>query len=159
MNLVGVRQAEHLATTCMPVLLHCIKHWGLMLQVDTNVVIADTTDPSVTPNRSPPQWTAPPARWASLMTFRAQSVCLGRVAALQEQASTMIHPHFEVTSAHARSVPGVCNAYLPEDTTLNRFMWVVNYFAQQGFYLILDNQFNLDQTATQNTQLWLSRVS
>ena len=35
--------------------------------------------------------------------------------------------------AHARSVPGVCNAYLPEDTTLNRFMWVVNYFAQQGF--------------------------
>ena len=61
--------------------------------------------------------------------------------------------------AHARSVPGVCNAYLPEDTTLNRFMWVVNYFAQQGFYIILDNQFNLDQTATQNTQLWLYRVS
>ena len=56
------------------------------------------------------------------------------------------------------SVPGVCNAYLPEDTTLNRFMWVVNYFAQQGFYLILDNQFNLDQTATQNTQQWLDRV-
>lgn len=56
------------------------------------------------------------------------------------------------------SVPGVCNAYLPEDTTLDRFMWVVNYFAQQGFYIILDNQFNLDQTATSNTQLWLSRV-
>ena len=58
-----------------------------------------------------------------------------------------------------RSVPGVCNAYLPEDTTLNRFMWVANYFAQQGFYLILDNQFNLDQTATQNTQQWLDRVA
>ena len=58
----------------------------------------------------------------------------------------------------ARSVPGVCNAYLPEDTTLERFLWVVNYFAEQGFYIILDNQFNLDQTATQDTQLWLSRV-
>ena len=87
------------------------------------------------------------------------AVCLGSLAALQEQESTMTHPHFEVTAAHARSVPGVCNAYLPEDTTLNRFMWVVNYFAQQGFYIILDNQFNLDQTATQNTQLWLSWVS
>lgn len=32
------------------------------VQVDNNVVIADTTDPSVTPSRSPPQWTAPPAR-------------------------------------------------------------------------------------------------
>ena len=56
-------------------------------------------------------------------------------------------------------MPGVCNAYLPEDTTLDRFMWVVNYFAQQGFYIILDNHFNLDQTATTNTPLWLSRVS
>ncbi len=56
------------------------------------------------------------------------------------------------------SVPGVCNAYLPEDTTLDRFLWVVNYLTQQGFYIILDNQFNLDQTATSNTGLWLSRV-
>ncbi len=56
------------------------------------------------------------------------------------------------------SVPGVCNAYLPEDSTLNRFMWTVDYFASQGFYIILDNQFNLDQTATQDTQKWLNRV-
>ncbi|EIE18857.1 hypothetical protein COCSUDRAFT_59785 [Coccomyxa subellipsoidea C-169] len=55
------------------------------------------------------------------------------------------------------SVPGVCNAYLPEDSTLNRFMWTVDYFASQGFYIILDNQFNLDQTATQDTQKWLNR--
>ena len=31
-------------------------------QVETNVVVADTTDPSVTPSKSPPQWTTPPAR-------------------------------------------------------------------------------------------------
>ena len=69
MKLVGVtikRKAEYSASTCMPVRVHGSKHWGCVLQVDTNVVIADTTDPSVTPNRSPPQWTAPPARWASL---------------------------------------------------------------------------------------------
>ncbi|BDA48966.1 probable major extracellular endoglucanase at N-terminal half [Coccomyxa sp. Obi] len=55
------------------------------------------------------------------------------------------------------SVPGACNAYLPEDSTLNRFMWTVDYFTSQGFYIILDNQFNLDQTATQDTQKWLNR--
>ena len=33
-----------------------------VLQVETNVVVADTTDPSVTPSKSPPQWTTPPAR-------------------------------------------------------------------------------------------------
>ena len=56
------------------------------------------------------------------------------------------------------TVPGVCNSYLPSDTTLNRLLWVVNFYASNGFYIILDNQFNLDQTAIQNTQLWVSRV-
>lgn len=59
----------------------------------------------------------------------------------------------------ATTVPGTCNSYLPSDTTLNRFMFVVNYYAQSGFYIILDNQFNLDQTAINNQQQWLQRVS
>lgn len=63
-----------------------------------------------------------------------------------------------MNTMHSCSVPGACNAYLPEDSTLNRFMWTVDYFASQGFYIILDNQFNLDQTATQDTQKWLNRV-
>ena len=41
------------------------------MQVDNNVVIADTTDPSVTPSRSPPQWAAPPARSPSSITCHA----------------------------------------------------------------------------------------
>jgi len=57
------------------------------------------------------------------------------------------------------NVPGVCNSYLPEDTVLNRFMFVVNFYASNGFYVILDNQFNLDKTAINNQQLWLQQVS
>ena len=56
------------------------------------------------------------------------------------------------------TVPGVCNSYLPEDTILNRFLFVINFFAQNNFYIILDNQFNLDQTAINNEQQWLQRV-
>lgn len=55
-------------------------------------------------------------------------------------------------------VPGVCNSYLPEDTSVNRFLWVINFFAQSNFYIILDNQFNLDQTVLNNQQQWLQRV-
>ena len=61
-------------------------------------------------------------------------------------------------TAPPSSVPGVCNSYLPEDTTLNRFLFVVNFYAANGFYIILDNQFNLDQTAINDQQQWLSRV-
>ena len=56
------------------------------------------------------------------------------------------------------TVPGVCNSYLPDDTILNRFLFVINFFAQNNFYIILDNQFNLDQTAINNEQQWLQRV-
>lgn len=38
-------------------------------------------------------------------------------------------------------------------------MWSVDFFVQNGFYVILDNQFNKDQTAITNTPQWLQRVS
>lgn len=57
------------------------------------------------------------------------------------------------------STPGFCNSALPADSVLNRFMWTVAYFVQNGFYVILDNQFNKDQTAITNTAQWLQRVS
>ena len=62
-------------------------------------------------------------------------------------------------TAPPSNIPGVCNSYLPEDTTLNRFMFVVNFYASNGFYILLDNQFNLDQTAINNQQQWITRVS
>lgn len=34
--------------------------------------------------------------------------------------------------------PGRCNAYLPNGpTTLSRFLWVVDYFVQSGFYVLV----------------------
>ena len=61
-------------------------------------------------------------------------------------------------AAPAATAPGLCNAYLPGDTTLARFLWVVNYLAQNGFYVVLDNQFNLDQTALKDPAQWLQRA-
>lgn len=34
--------------------------------------------------------------------------------------------------------PGRCNAYLPSGpTTLTRFLWVVDFFVQSGFYVLV----------------------
>ena len=59
-------------------------------------------------------------------------------------------------AAPAAQTPGVCNDYLPADTTLNRFAWVVSYLAANNFYILLDNQFNLDTTVLDDYQQWLS---
>ena len=53
--------------------------------------------------------------------------------------------------------PGTCNSYMPQQNTLDRFLWTVDYLARNGLYVMLDNQFNLDQTATQQPQLWVQR--
>ena len=56
------------------------------------------------------------------------------------------------TSSH-----GTCNSYLPHTSTLDRFLWTVDYLTANGLYVMLDNQFNLDQTATQQPSLWVER--
>ncbi len=58
-----------------------------------------------------------------------------------------------VTPQKANS--GICNSYLPEDSTFNRFIYVVQFLARNNFYLLLDNQFNFDTTAVTDTQGWL----
>jgi aminoglycoside/choline kinase family phosphotransferase len=35
--------------------------------------------------------------------------------------------------------PNTCNQYLPENTTIDRFVWVVKYLANAGFYVIIDD--------------------
>ncbi len=61
-------------------------------------------------------------------------------------------------AAPAAAAPGLCNAYLPDDSTLSRFLWTVDHLAQNGFYIVLDNQFNLDQTVLKDQALWLQRA-
>ncbi|KAK9809361.1 hypothetical protein WJX73_008925 [Symbiochloris irregularis] len=50
---------------------------------------------------------------------------------------------------------GICNSYLPNDSVYTRFLYVIRYFAKQGFYVILDNQLNLDPTAVQTPSKWV----
>ena len=50
--------------------------------------------------------------------------------------------------------PGTCNAYLPQDTTINRFLAIIRYFAQNNFYVIIDNHLNLDPTAINDPAGW-----
>lgn len=52
-------------------------------------------------------------------------------------------------------IPGKCNDYFPNDTTLNRFLWTVNFFAKNGFYVLIDNHLREDQTAFENQALWV----
>lgn len=50
---------------------------------------------------------------------------------------------------------GVCNSYLPSDTILNRYLYVVRYYAQNGFYVLIDNHLNVDPTAVNDPTLWV----
>lgn len=50
---------------------------------------------------------------------------------------------------------GVCNSYLPNDSTMNRFLWVVDFFAKNGFYVLIDNHLREDQTALESKDKWV----
>lgn len=41
-------------------------------------------------------------------------------------------------------------------TTFNRLVYVVKLLTHNGFYVLLDNQFNLDTTVLDNQNQWLS---
>ncbi len=49
---------------------------------------------------------------------------------------------------------GVCSANLPSDSVLNRFLYVIRFFAQNGFYVLVDNHLNMDPTAIQDPTGW-----
>lgn len=53
---------------------------------------------------------------------------------------------------------GWCNHYAPPaESLLDRFLWVVDFFASNGFYVMLDNQFNYDRSATDDAGLWVAQ--
>lgn len=55
------------------------------------------------------------------------------------------------------SSPGICNSYLPNDNTLDRFLFVLRTMAQSSMYIIIDNHLNLDTTLTDNPTLWVQQ--
>ena len=48
----------------------------------------------------------------------------------------------------------VCNEYLPNGSTRDRFIWVATFFAQNGFYVMVDNHLREDQTALEDANTW-----
>ena len=53
---------------------------------------------------------------------------------------------------------GWCNDFVPPgEALLDRFLWVVHFFASNGFYVVLDNQFNYDMSAMEDTGLWVAQ--
>lgn len=52
-------------------------------------------------------------------------------------------------------VPGTCNAYLPQDSTIDRFLAIVKYFAENQFYVVIDNHLNKDPTAVEDPEAWV----
>lgn len=55
----------------------------------------------------------------------------------------------------ATKVPGQCSMDVPNDTVLNRFLYVMNFFARNGFYIMVDNHLNLDNTAIDDPDSWV----
>jgi hypothetical protein len=45
---------------------------------------------------------------------------------------------------------------MPQDTALNRFLWVVSYLARNNFFVIIDNH-SSDPTVNQNATLWVQQ--
>jgi hypothetical protein len=54
----------------------------------------------------------------------------------------------------APQMPGVCNSYLPNSSTLDRFLYILKFFAKNGIYTLIDNHLNLDPTAIENPTRW-----
>ena len=85
------------------------------------------------------------------------------ISCLQAQiANSVIDPTASVPSNLACPQPVAwpphtgCNSYLPQDSTLNRFVWVVNYLALNGFYVIIDVH-NEDPTVVDSKTEFLTK--
>lgn len=61
-----------------------------------------------------------------------------------------------VTPANGTSIPALsyaptrgnnmCNDYLPNTSTMDRFIWIIDFFARNGFYVLIDDHLREDQT-------------
>ena len=45
---------------------------------------------------------------------------------------------------------GTCNLNLPNSSVYARFIYIIRYLTRQGFYLIIDDHFNVDNLAQTN---------
>lgn len=86
-----------------------------------------------------------------------------QVPSINRIQASVTHPKYPVAKnkkispllAQPHRQGGMVNDYLPNDSTFNRFLWVVNFFAKNGFYVLVDNHLREDQTVLDNSQRWL----
>ena len=45
---------------------------------------------------------------------------------------------------------GTCNLNLPNSSVYARFIYIIRYLTRQGFYVIIDDHFNVDNLAQTN---------
>lgn len=55
--------------------------------------------------------------------------------------------------------PGKCNDYLPSSSVRDRFLWVVKFFVDNGFYVMIDNHAREDQTYLEDRNAWIQQWS
>jgi aryl-phospho-beta-D-glucosidase BglC (GH1 family) len=78
---------------------------------------------------------------------------------IQESVTNPAYPVAEgkiIPPMHAPPLyPSVCNDYLPNTSTFDRFVWVVNFFAENGFYVLIDNHLREDQLVLNDKEKWI----
>jgi aryl-phospho-beta-D-glucosidase BglC (GH1 family) len=87
----------------------------------------------------------------------------GQIASISHIQKSVTSPAYSASSKlkipAMRAPPfrerGMINEYLPNDSTFHRFLWVVNFFAKNGFYVLIDNHLREDQTVLENPQKWV----
>lgn len=52
---------------------------------------------------------------------------------------------------------GKCNDYLPSTSVRDRFLWVIKFFIQNGFYVMIDNHAREDPTVLESKEAWVSQ--
>ncbi|KAK9839537.1 hypothetical protein WJX81_008252 [Elliptochloris bilobata] len=55
----------------------------------------------------------------------------------------------------ASNALGVCNGHLPTNSIYTRFLWVIRFLVRNHFYVVLDNQLNIDSTALDDPVRWV----
>lgn len=78
-------------------------------------------------------------------------------ASVTPSGSTPPGPAPSLPSPPASRTPGQCNEYLPNDSTFNRFVWVAKFYANNGFYVLVDNHLREDQTALNDPNGWATQ--
>ena len=80
---------------------------------------------------------------------------------LAEVAQSAVAPGAKAPALTALPAPpkraaGMCNDYLPQDSTRHRFIWTVQFLAHNGFYVVIDDHMRTDTTVLDNAAAWAS---